>query len=293
MKKLFTDVHCPHCKKKYDPTYSSCPFCGERGVYFEEAKAFDSHIHLAWWRQLVVFVIGLLGFQILGTLASYAVLMVLAIQNTGMAYADLLTLYSDYLATGSGAMIVNGCAYLATAGILFAIIYPNIKEFLKPFANWKAYAGGGIAFAAMMAFSLFWSTIIQLIPGYTGSNANQNTINLMVTSYPLLSIIVFGLIGPLCEEVAYRAGLFSFLKRWNSKWAYPLAAIIFGLIHFSWESIGTDAIVNELLNIPDYIVAGLIFCFVYDKMGFGASSMAHISNNLLSIIATILVSKLS
>ena len=46
---------------------------------------------------------------------------------------------------------------------------------------------------------------------------------------------------------------------------------------------------RELLNIPDYILAGVIFAALYDHFGIGASTTAHVMNNLLSFIQILIL----
>ncbi len=114
----------------------------------------------------------------------------------------------------------------------------------------------------------------------------------MVKAVPVFSFIVFGLIGPFCEEVTYRVGLFGFLGRFNKVVAYLGTALIFGFIHFGWSAIWSPAypghLVVELINLPPYIGAGAAFCFLYDRWGFGAAFLAHATNNVFSVITSMI-----
>jgi len=60
--------------------------------------------------------------------------------------------------------------------------------------------------------------------------------------------------------------------------------LIFGLIHMSFKP---ETIVNELVNLPSYILAGSILTYAYEKEGFAVSTYAHITNNLISFLLTI------
>ena len=146
---------------------------------------------------------------------------------------------------------------------------------------------GFIFVIVIYAFDILYG---MLISKYTGgeSNQNQNNVVSILTAYPALSIIILGLVGPFCEECTYRLGLFNVLKRWNSAIAYILSALIFGAIHFNWQNIGSAI---EWLNLPPYIVSGLLFALAYDKFGFGASYLAHALNNTISCTLSIISSK--
>ena len=92
------------------------------------------------------------------------------------------------------------------------------------------------------------------------------------------------------------AHIFSFLKRINSIFAYVISALIFALIHFDFNSIivGVETsnwsiLINELINLPPYVFAGLTFTFLFEKFGFGCGLFAHILNNVYSIFATLLL----
>ena len=47
--------------------------------------------------------------------------------------------------------------------------------------------------------------------------------------------------------------------------------------------------INELINLPPYVFAGLTFTFLFEKFGFGCGLFAHILNNVYSIFATLLL----
>lgn len=273
---FFRNNRCDKCGCEYDSTKEKCPACSNSNPKLRDADAFNNCIHLSWPRELIAFLSGWAGFQVLGLFISLIVVAVCKAYNIETSGNVTATL------------IVNGGAYVLLSGILLITVWPEVKSLLKTFKNWKSYAFGGAAFLVIIAFSIIYNVFISaLFPDIT-SNKNQSTINSMIYSYPITSLIVFGFLGPICEEITYRVGLFTFLKRWHRVAAYVLAPIVFALIHFDWESIGTDTLANELLNIPEYLFAGLAFSYTYEKYGFGASSMAHISNNVYSVLATII-----
>ena len=105
------------------------------------------------------------------------------------------------------------------------------------------------------------------------------TLRSFITIYPFISLIFLGVIGPICEELTYRVGLFSVLKK--PKWlAYVIGTLVFALAHFSFTSTN---IINELVNLPVYIVSGFALCLAYDKFGLAASLTAHTVNNIYSV----------
>ena len=70
------------------------------------------------------------------------------------------------------------------------------------------------------------------------------------------------ILAPFAEEMTYRIGLFSALKRVNLILAFIVTALVFGLIHFDLSGViqgfntGTEGsrkyAINELCNLPLY-----------------------------------------
>ena len=147
--------------------------------------------------------------------------------------------------------------------------------------------GLGFGFFLMIVSSAV-TIIFRLFDQSTGSNANEQGVDAITTSYPILSLLIFGIVGPICEELTYRAGLFTAIKKYNRIFAYIGTAVIFGLIHFDFSSFGTPSLISELINIPSYIVSGLLLCYFYDYKGIGASTIAHITNNFIAILVQII-----
>ena len=99
--------------------------------------------------------------------------------------------------------------------------------------------------------------------------------------------------------MTYRVGLFSFLMRTKRWLAYMVTIIVFAFIHFDFTSILTgiqtgvwDTLINEILNLPEYMMAGAVLCVLYDTCGLSASIIAHVGNNLFSIFLYIISSRL-
>jgi len=116
-------------------------------------------------------------------------------------------------------------------------------------------------------------------------NQNQSAIVGLVQDSPIISLITFGFLGPIVEEWTYRLGIFKYLKNNNNLLAYVITLTIFGFIHFDFTSAN---LVNELLNLPIYLIAGAWFCYLYDKFGLQVALSTHIMNNVFSVLAIIL-----
>ena len=265
---MFKKVKCNHCENQYDETFNECPNCHKpNGKLDPEFK----HIQMmTFGKQLGLFFVGLLGLDVLVYLFS---LIFLA--------AGLLSQDEVFIN-----MLLNTIVYGVLFVVLFAIVNVDIKKLLKSFKKWQPYVAGVCCFIAIISFSIIYGIILQLLHVDFGNSENQDLIEKTTNGYPFTAFIIFAFIGPICEELTYRVGLFSFLKR-ISKWlAYPVAIIVFTLIHISFKP---DIIVNELINLPVYLFGGFALTITYDKFGFAGSLVAHVLNNVFSFIPAFVV----
>jgi membrane protease YdiL (CAAX protease family) len=236
---------CPKCAAYYDETLPECPTCHEKNdfstVDVEKQKKHSPELPLG--RQILAFASGWLGLDILATIISLVISLVLSWQYSDPAEVALA------MQTLKISMYINFFAYVA-AGTFIGLLYDLL----------------GIA---------------------PSDNANESAVVAMMKGYPLMSFVAFVILGPVCEELTYRLGLFSGIRRYSKIAAYCVVIVLFGLIHFDFQT--TDW-TNELLNLPYYMSAGAILCFVYDKEDLSTSMYAHVTNNLVSYVATFLTS---
>ena len=235
----------------------------------------NNDINISGNKQIYLFLMGWIGFSVIAFLVSVA---------SSLLLQDSV---SNNLVTEN--MIVNCFSYGILIICLFGIIgFNEVPKLFKKYNRIKIYIVALIAFGTLILFDFCYSFFLSAIkPGVT-ENANESGINQIMKSYPVLSLFFFGIIGPVCEELTYRVGLFSFCKRKSKTLAYLVTILLFSLIHFNIDFEAENIvnnIVNELLNLPYYAFAGFLFSFVYDNYGFEASSLAHVINNVFSLAA--------
>ena len=236
-------------------------------------------VKLPLWKQITLFLVGWLGFQITAVVIQY--LIYFANMNSGQSMHDILLIPVHQ-------MLVNAFAYLILCGGLIAILNVDINKLLKSFRHWKPYVAAIACFAAIYAFNIIWNAVIGLVNFPASENANQAAIESITDKFPLTSIVIFGLVGPICEELTYRVGLFSLCKRKGKCFAYVITIIVFAFIHFNFNREPLP-LLNEILNLPFYAFAAAAFSFVYDRFGFAASTAAHITNNLFSLVVPMIL----
>lgn len=290
---------CPNCGLLIDSDMKSCPYCGfildEKEDDKEENQIDKNRVdekkivqrltneetkkpkvkflsskneeNISYIKRLLLFFFMIIGLSLISSL-------VVVISNKVNPY---------FLKTLTGQAIINFSLYFVAFGACLLILNSDCIKVFKKYTKGKTYLNGISYGVLLIILSSTYNVIIHFFFPDLNSNNNENTINQIVGAFPILSIIIFGVIGPMCEEFAYRLGLFGFLKKYNRTFAYIISALIFGFIHFDFEG----DMFTELLNIPSYIMSGLFLCYVYDIKGLETSTIAHATNNLVSIILTI------
>ena len=227
-------------------------------------------------KQILVFVLGWLGFQVIAIIIQLiAATFFSALQGITPRQA---------IAQASVSMLINATAYIVLLVILIVVTYTDIPKLLKSFKQWQSLVAGAVCLIAIYAFDIFWGNVIRLIPTPVTDNVNQTAVASLQSLYPITSIIIFGFVAPVCEEVTYRVGLFSLLKRKSRTLAYAVTIIVFTLIHSNFT---VSNIFNEFMNLPYYAFAAFAFSYTYDHYGFAGSVTAHILNNLISCLFAI------
>lgn len=213
---------------------------------------------------LFLVVTGICGLYIYSLLAS----VIINSANIGGEYLSSSVLFLTY-------------SFLAIT--LIAIIGNKISTFVKSFINLKSYVFGIIFGIALIVIPMIYSSIVNLFY-QSNINSNEQGLRSTIMVYPGLSILFLGIIGPICEEIIYRLGIFESINK--PKWiAYLVSIVIFAFMHFDGSS---SDITNELINLPSYLLSGAILALAYDKFNIATSLTAHMINNLFSVVMFIL-----
>lgn len=267
---------CEQCEAVYDMMDYECPNCHNPNEDFKKTKTSERVVTVPIIHQILFFAIGFIGLNILNLIAQF---IVLAAVGFDFNVAE----------TPINNAITISITYFSLLAIMSIFVILKRKKFLHAFTSWKPYVAGLIGGIALIAISIGYSALVQAIHP-VGDNTNQTAVVEVTKALPFLTIFVLSFVGPLCEELTYRVGLYSFLNRWSKIAAFIISTVVFAFIHFDWNALleisdgNTEAIVVELLNLPSYIIAGVGLAFLYDKFGFAASLLAHVLNNLISCI---------
>ena len=216
------------------------------------------------WKNIVLFLAGAIGLFVVSLIAG------LIVSTFGLG--------SDVEKNGAATFITYGLLFVALIGI----VNIDFLKFLKD-KKWPSIVIGVGIGAIMIGFPIFYNMIVYFFRE-PAINENEQGLRSFINVYPVSSVLILGLVGPVCEELTYRVGLFNVFKKY--KWlAYVVSVLIFAFMHFSFTS---EDIVNELINLPVYIFSGLALAYAYDRFGFWSSLAAHVTNNIYSVLMVII-----
>lgn len=264
-KMLLFNKKCSKCGQKYDKTLDKCPSCQIDNDTPLNRRFNKNVVFLDTEIQVGLFFI---GFSYLGMLIVQFFLGFFINVNT-IGGKTLLTCLSY-------GIIFIGLLALALTN------RPNL--FISRFKRWQDYLIG-IAYAAVLiGLGLLIPIIMHKITGVPMSgdeidNTNQKLARDMVRNYPIPTFFILTIIGPICEEITYRVGLFTFLKRINTVLAFIVSSLVFAAVHFNFTA---ENMTLELIALPSYIVLGLLLTLAYQHRGPACSMVAHMSYNVLA-----------
>lgn len=264
IKDVFRGIKCPNCGDYHDATLEKCPSCNKDNELYQIRRVPKRVVFLHPFAQIGMF---LVGFVYAGMLIA-EIIAVLFIPFD--AFSDKALRNTVYMAIVYAAMFI--------ALLCIAIFSGRRKLFFGKFTSGIDYLYGFGYAITIVVVSVVVGAIISIFHE-SGPNANQASVELSALNYPLLSMATLCVIGPLCEELTYRVGLYSFLRRFNKYFAFIITVIVFAMIHFDFTA---ENIVNELWSIPSYLVAGFILTLAYEHRGPACSMTAHVIYNSIA-----------
>ena len=260
---LLFNTKCPNCETYYDSTLNECPHCHKSNQFQAER---DISTNIVYFHPLAQAGLFLGGF-------AYA----------GMIICELIPLlFLGGVENGDlrKALIIFFAYLLMVGGLLSIALVTRSKPFLKSFTKPSAYAYGTLFAGLAILASLIISMIVSLFK-VEDINNNQVVANNMVANYPILAFFIVCVFGPFAEEMTYRVGLQSFLRRINKYLAIIATTIVFAFIHFDFDASNMTA---ELIALPSYLTCGLILTLGYEFFGPACSITAHVLYNLTSFL---------
>lgn len=206
----------------------------------------------------------------------------------------IIAIFNIKKVTTSTATILNFCSNIIFC--LFLIIIFR-KELIK---EWKIYKNKfsdnvdiGIKYWLLGLLGMMTANIIISILLNANQATNEQAVQQMISSFPILMIINAGIIAPINEEILFRK---CFKNVFKGKWAFILSSgIFFGFLHVSSAVIGfictpTFELFRQSLYIIPYSCLGICFASMYYKTNSVYTSIfMHMFHNTVLTILSILI----
>ncbi len=137
----------------------------------------------------------------------------------------------------------------------------------------------------MVYYAAAWAVtaaIRQLEPAF--SNRNDGAILLLRRDGLVLTAISTIFLAPLSEECLFRGLIFGQTLKKSRMGAYALSAVCFALIHVMGY-LGTYTPLQLVLSLVQYLPAGLILAWSYEKSGtIAVPILIHMTINAISMV---------
>ena len=261
---LFRNKKCPNCETYYEPTLEKCPGCHKTNELYLNREITNKIVFMHPIAQIGMF---LAGFALAGMLVSELIIsnFVVLIPGDDVLKQTLLLLFT----------------YLSMLGGLAAIVLTTRrKHFFDKYKRGLDYVYGiGYAITIVLV-SMIIGAIITIFHTPADNN-NQAAAVAVAKNYPIIAFFLLGFLGPICEELTYRVGLYSFFRRINKYLAFGVTIVVFALIHFDF---GAEDIINELWSLPSYLISGFILTLAYEHRGPACSMTAHVLYNIFAFL---------
>lgn len=180
--------------------------------------------------------------------------------------------------------------FLSYMPILAIAIYCLRKEIVEDFISFKKDVKNfgiiGIGLLSMYVLAIVVGLIYEML-GDTGESANQDIINLLMTSPGMiLMVIAVVILAPISEELIFRKllmGTCEVTLKLKPVFAIILSSLIFSFIHVS------D--LESLKYIFQYMALAVPICaaYHYSNNNIFVTIIMHMINNLISVLMVLTI----
>ena len=261
---LLRSQKCPNCGAYHDPTLEKCPWCHKTNELYLNREINNKIVFMHPIAQIGMFIA---GFALAGMLVAelFLSIFVALFPVDDTLKQTLLLLFTYLCMLGGLAAIV-----LSTRRNIFFSKYKRGLDYIY-----------GIGYAlTIVIVSMIVGAIISIFHTPADNN-NQAAAVAVAKNYPIIAFFLLGFLGPICEELTYRVGLYSFFRRINKYLAFGVTIVVFALIHFDF---GATDIINELWSLPSYLISGFILTLAYEHRGPACSMTAHVLYNIFAFL---------
>ena len=167
---------CENCQTTYDMMTFECPNCHKHNYDFDKTHTSKWTVSVSISHQIIYFAIGFVGLNIISLIVELIILAVNGFDKNAMDNAFNRSL---------SVIIIYFVLFIAMS--VFVIL--DRKKFKHIFKPWYGYVAGFIGGVLLIFISIAYNTIIaNFLP--IQDNANETAVNSVLTTMPVLSVLV-------------------------------------------------------------------------------------------------------
>jgi membrane protease YdiL (CAAX protease family) len=187
----------------------------------------------------------------------------------------------SYTATAYLNIILDSVLVIMASIIFKDSLKQQWRDFLKNKKDNLLYAC--IIGVAMIYAAAIIGSMISSLFGAQSSSQNQELIESVASSRPLVMFATSVLLAPVFEEILFRGVIFGWAYEVNPIFAHLLSGFLFGFLHIM------DAVLSgnfgEFVQIFSYFFMGCVLSFLYEKRNnIFVPIITHSLNNFISMI---------
>lgn len=170
--------------------------------------------------------------------------------------------------------------FIVVAGIFRHYLLVQLKSVrLKSLVAWVPL---GLFFYWTLAYAVS-VLVLTLQPEHT--NANNETVDVLIQQNPLLMSVCTVILAPITEETLFRGLLFGQLYKNRPMLGYTVSIFVFAAVHVVGY-IGLQDPLSLCISLLQYLPAGLVFSIVYTQSGtLVAPIILHAIFNLIATLS--------
>ncbi|MEK4195461.1 MULTISPECIES: CPBP family intramembrane glutamic endopeptidase [Paenibacillus] len=180
------------------------------------------------------------------------------------------------------ALLLNSLIYIGVIIGIRGFYKQAVHDFTQHWVRNMVWMVWGLCLIIIIG-SMLIPTLISIFHPITKS-VNEVDLRAMLSSYPFIFTVNVVWIGPVIEELVYRATIYRTIRRKSRLLAYLISCFLFGFQHV-YRAVVFQGNYNEMWNIFSYMTAGLIFAYLYEKRkNILVPIVAHMASNGLSVL---------
>lgn len=180
------------------------------------------------------------------------------------------------------ALSLNSLIYIGVIIAFWGFYKQAIHDFRRHWIRNMMWIFLGLCLMIVIG-NILIPTLISIFHPVTRS-VNEVDLWTMLSSYPFIYTVNVIWIGPMIEELVYRATIFRLIRQKSRVLAYLVSSFLFGFQHV-YKAVVFQNNYNELWSIFSYMTAGLILAYLYEKRkNILVPIGAHVVSNGLSVM---------